>query len=125
MISAESRGSFSKLEKFLGAMQKFNIMSALHAAGKRGVQALSAASPVESGLTARSWYYEVSKKGSSYVISWCNSDIEDGFPVAVMIQYGHGTGTGGYIQGIDYINPALRPVFDQISSDVWKVVTSA
>lgn len=125
MISATSSGSFAKMEKFLKAMQKLNISAILEKAGRDGVQALSAATPVNSGLVARSWYYQVTRAGSTYTISWLNSDIENGFPVAIMLQYGHGTGTGGYIQGIDYINPAIRPIFDRIANEVWKAVTSA
>jgi hypothetical protein len=125
MISFTSSGSFAKTQKFLKAMQKLNINAILEKAGRDGVRALSAATPVNSGLVARSWYYEVSKQGTTYTISWRNSDIEDGFPVAIMLQYGHGTGTGGYIQGIDYINPAIRPIFDRIANEVWKAVTSA
>lgn len=125
MISASSSGSFAKTQKFLKAMQKLDISSILHKAGQEGVLALSNATPVNSGLVARSWYYEVSKTDKTYTISWRNSDIENGFPVAIMLQYGHGTGTGGYIQGIDYINPAIRPIFDRISNEVWKAVTSA
>ena len=125
MISATSSGSFAKMEKFLKAMMKLNIMDILNKAGRQGVQALASATPVNSGLAARSWGYEVEKRGSTYIIHWTNSDIENGFPVALMLQIGHGTGNGGYIQGIDYINPAIRPIFDRIANDVWKAVTSA
>lgn len=125
MISASSSGSFNNTQKFLKSMLKLNIAQILEAAGQAGVQALSSATPVDSGLVARSWYYKVEKKGGVYTITWFNSDIENGFPVAIMLQYGHGTGTGGYIQGIDYINPAIKPIFDRISNDVWKAVTSA
>lgn len=125
MLSITSSGSFAKTEKFLKSMQKMDILAILRQAGRDGVIALAAATPVDSGLVSRSWGFEVEKRGSSYFIFWTNSDIEDGFPVAIMIQTGHGTGTGGYVQGIDYINPALRPIFDRIANDVWKAVTSA
>ena len=125
MISATSSGSFAKTQKFLKAMQKLDISVILQKAGRDGVHALSAATPVNSGLVARSWYYEVSRAGSTYTISWRNSDVENGFPVALMIQYGYGTGNGGFVAGVDYINPALKPIFDEISDELWKAVTSA
>lgn len=125
MISLESKGSFKNAEAFLNYMKKDDIFAALDRYGKEGVAALSAATPVDSGLAASSWYYEVTKARGSYSIEWLNSDVENGFPVAIRLQYGYGTGTGGYVQGRDYINPALRPVFDRIANDVWKAVTSA
>jgi hypothetical protein len=125
VISFSSSGSFDKTEKFLRAMQKLDIGSILQAQGQKGVVALSKATPRESGIAANSWGYEVTKTSSSVTIGWTNSDVESGYPVAIMIQYGHGTGTGGYIHGIDYINPAMRPIFDEIAETVWKAVTSA
>jgi hypothetical protein len=89
------------------------------------VRALSSATPKDTGRAAISWTFEIKKSSSSIEIGWKNTDVEGGFPVALMIQYGHGTGTGGYISGRDYINPAMRPVFDQIAETVWKAVTSA
>lgn len=106
-------------------MTKMEIMSVLNTYGQKGVMALSAATPLDSGLAAYSWDYEVSASGGTYTITWTNSDVENGFPVAIMLQYGYGTGTGGYVQGRDYINPAIRPIFDEISEKVWKAVTSA
>lgn len=100
-------------------------MGVLHSYGKIGVSALAGATPSDTGRAAGSWGYEVKKVGGGYSITWTNSDVENGFPVAIMIQYGHGTGTGGYVAGIDYINPAMRPVFQQIADRVWKEVTSA
>lgn len=125
MISAEVSGSFNKTESFLRAMSKLDIMEILRLYGAAGAQALADATPVESGLAASSWGFEVTRKGSLYTISWTNSDVESGFPVAIMLQYGYATGTGGYVQGQDYINPALRPIFDEIADKVWKAVTSA
>jgi len=93
--------------------------------GEEGVYALANSTPSDSGLSADSWHYKVEKSGKSYSIAWYNSDVENGFPVAIMLQYGYGTGTGGYVQGQDYINPAIKPVFDKISNDVWKAVTAA
>lgn len=127
MISATSSGSFKKTESFLNRMLKLNetIMSVMHSCGREGVQALSNATPVQTGRTARSWDYKVIQKKGEYSIIWTNSDIEEGFPVAIMLQYGYATGTGGFVEGEDYINPALRPIFNKIRDRVWKAVTSA
>lgn len=125
MISYEVTGSTKRLESWLTAMTKLDIRGIMESCGQIGVSALASATPIESGLAAHSWGYEVSAKGGVYSITWTNSDNENGFPVAIMLQYGYGTGTGGYVQGRDYINPAIRPVFDKIADDVWKVVTSA
>lgn len=125
MFSIMSSGSFAKTQAFLNAMAKLNIRAILEAHAQEGVNALIAATPEDSGLAAHSWGYEITTSGGSYSITWTNSDIENGFPVAIMLQYGHGTGTGGYVQGRDYINPAIKPVFDRISEEVWRVVSSA
>lgn len=127
MISFTSSGSFKNTEKFLRAMTKLDsvIMAAMHAGGKEGVAALAAATPKESGRAATSWDYEIKKSGDVYILTWINNDVENGFPVALMLQYGHGTGTGGYVPGRDFINPAIRPIFDRIADKVWKAVTSA
>src|SRR3954453_17580518 len=100
MFSFTSRGSFNKTEAYLNRLLKMDISGVLRANAEKGVQALRAGTPVESGLAASSWGYEVSGGGGKYTISWTNNDIEGGFPVAIMLQYGHGTGTGGYVQGI-------------------------
>lgn len=121
-------GSFKNTEKFLKDMKDFNstIRRVLESEAKRGVEALIRATPVDSGIAASSWSYRIVQNGRRVAIIWTNSDLENGgFPVAVMIQYGYGTGTGGYVQGRDYINPAIRPVFDRIAQSVWKAVTSA
>jgi hypothetical protein len=125
LISADVTGSFKNTESFLKAMSKLDIMGILNSSGKEGVAALSSATPIETGRAATSWGYEVSRKGGVYTITWTNSDVENGFPVVIMLQYGHGTGTGGYVQGIDFINPAIKPIFDKIADRVWKAVTSA
>jgi hypothetical protein len=125
MISASSEGSFDKTEKFLRTMSASNIDAILKSEAQKGVAALSKATPQDSGRASISWGYTIEKTNSSVTITWTNSDVENGFPVALMIQYGHGTGTGGYVPGKDYINPAMRPVFDQIAETVWKAVTSA
>lgn len=125
MISFTSKGSFQKTEDFLTKMSKGEIFFVLAKYGQEGVNALASATPVRSGVAASSWSYEVVKKGTWYSIIWKNSDIENGFPVAIMLQYGYQTGTGGYVQGIDYINPVIQPIFDRISADVWKEVQRA
>lgn len=125
MISIESKGSFKNTEAFLNRMSKGDIFSALGQYGQEGVNALASATPVDSSKTASSWSYEVRKEGAKYSIIWSNDNIVDGQLIAILIQYGHGTGTGGYVQGRDYINPAIQPIFDRIANDIWKVVTSA
>jgi hypothetical protein len=119
------RGSFDKLESFLRSMQKIDILKAIELYAQDGVFALSAATPQDSGLAASSWGYEIDHRGTSGTITWTNSNVESGFPVVIMLQYGYATGTGGYVQGNDYINPAIRPIFDRIADGVWKVVTSS
>ncbi len=125
MISFVIGGSFKNMESFLRSVSKLDILSLLKASGQQGVNALSKATPIDTELTAHSWGFEVFGSGGKYTIVWTNSDVENGFPVAIMLQYGYGTGTGGYVQGYDYINPAIRPIFDQIADRVWKAVTSA
>lgn len=125
MLTFKVSGSFKKTESFLNSVSKINIAGILESSAREGVLALALATPSESGLAAASWAYEVSSGGGVYTIVWTNSDVENGFPVAIMLQYGYGTGTGGYVQGRDYINPAIRPVFDKIADKVWKAVTSA
>lgn len=119
------RGSLDKTEKFLQTLQKLDIMKIADRQAQLGVHALTAATPIDSGRTAHSWSYTIRQNGGGISITWHNTHIENGFPVAIMLQYGHGTGTGGYVQGRDFINPAIRPVFDQIAETVWKAVTSA
>ena len=121
----ESNGSFNKLENFLNKMSRGGIYTSLDAYAKEGVAALSKATPLETGETKNSWNYQIKQGKGSCTITWTNSHIEDGVPIAIILQYGHGTGTGGYVQGQDYINPAMRPVFDNIADNVWKAVTSA
>lgn len=125
MFSFSSHGSFSKTEAALRRMAKGDIFDALDQYAREGVAALANATPIDSGLTAASWDYEITRSGKSYSIIWTNSNTVDDLPIAIMLQYGHGTGTGGYVQGQDYINPAMRPIFDQIAAKVWKAVTSA
>lgn len=124
-VSLSSSGDFSKTEAWLRKLQKLDIASVAQAGAQRGVRALAAATPRDSARAATSWGSEVKRTPNSTTIIWTNSDIEDGFPVVIMLQYGHGTGTGGYVQGEDFINPAIRPIFDEIAQSVWKAVTSA
>jgi hypothetical protein len=125
VISIRSTGSFNKTESALKRMRKPDILSILQSGGREGVSALVQATPIDSGLTADSWDFVVSSDRGKYTITWTNNDVENGFPVAIMLQYGYGTGTGGYVQGRDYINPAIQPIFDSIANRVWKAVTSA
>ena len=118
-------GGFTKTERFLNRMKRREYLNVLDEFGRDGVQALRNATPVDSGATAEAWDYEIKRTRNYTEIVWTNSNINDGVPIAVILQYGHGTGTGGYVQGRDYINPAIRPVFDKIAEKAWKVVTSA
>jgi hypothetical protein len=126
MITISSSGSFKNTYKFLGFLHRREYIKNLKKFGERGVQALSEATPVRTGKTAASWGYEIDNKLNSIKITWTNSNLTtQNIPVAILIQYGHGTGAGVYVQGVDYINPALRPVFDEIGDEIWKEVTSA
>lgn len=124
-ISLTSSGDFSKTSAWLKKLAVLDIGAIANAGALRGVRALSAATPRESSRAAASWAAEVKRTKNSTTIIWTNSDIENGFPVVIMLQYGHGTGTGGYVQGRDFINPAIKPIFDEIAESVWKAVTSA
>jgi len=124
MISIESTGSFENTERFLRNASRTDIFRSLDKYGQEGVNALRAATPKDSAETANSWVYEILRDSKSYSIIWSNTHVESGRPIAILLQYGHATGTGGYVAGYDYINPALKPIFDRISSDVWKAVTS-
>ena len=125
MFSVSHKGSFKNLQSFLRIPLKAKVNEALHHYGREGVRALQSATPVDSGLTAASWGYEIGIEGGSYSIAWTNTHINKGVQIAIILQYGHGTGTGGYVQGRDYINPAIQPVFDKIAEKVWKAVESA
>lgn len=111
------------MERFLRSPSKRNADHILQKAGEDGVRALSAVTPIETGETARSWRYEVTRYHRGVKVTWYNDAGDDDFQRAIAIQYGHGTGTGGYVQGKDYINPAMKPVFDRISDEIRKVVT--
>lgn len=124
-VKFEVSGGFTKTERFLNRMKRREYLNVLDEFGRDGVQALRNATPVDSGATAEAWDYEIKRTRNYTEIVWTNSNINDGVPIAVILQYGHGTVTGGYVQGRDYINPAIRPVFDKIAEKAWKVVTSA
>jgi hypothetical protein len=124
-VNFEVSGGFTKTERFLNRMKRREYLNVLDEFGRDGVQALQNATPVDSGATAEAWDYGIKRARDYTEIVWTNSNINDGVPIAVILQYGHGTGTGGYVQGRDYINPAIRPIFDKIAEKAWKVVTSA
>lgn len=119
-ITFNHRGSFKNTERFLKKAQKADYWTRLERFGQEGVEALASATPVSSGETAKSWTYEIRKTADDCAIYWSNNNVEDGwFNVAIGLQYGHATGTGGWVEGLDYINPAIRPVFERIAEDVW------
>lgn len=124
MISVSSHGDFRKTTKFLELMKSGDIFDQLSSYGRRGVDALSSATPTDTGETAHSWDYELKQGKGFYSIHWFNTHVINGVNIAVIIQYGHGTGTGGWVEGRDYINPAMRPVFDKIVEDIWRQVTN-
>ena len=123
MISFRQKGDFSKLTSFLEKAKGAVHLSNLDKYGREGVAALASATPVDSGETANSWYYEIKNQNGSVTITFCNSHIHSGVPIAIILQYGHGTGTGGWVEGRDYINPAIQPIFDRIANDAWREVT--
>lgn len=122
MISFRHKGDFSKLTRFLERAKNGVRIGELDKYGRAGVAALASATPVDTGRTASSWYYEVENKNGIAKITFANSNVQNGVPIAIILQYGHGTGTGGWVQGRDYINPAIQPLFDQIANDAWREV---
>lgn len=122
MIRVKCTGGFTKTEKFLMGMSKLSVRSILEKYGKRGVDILRANTPVDSGKTASMWNYTIStgKKGSS--ITWTNSSTAGSVPIVILLQYGHSTGNGGYVSGVDFINPSLARIFDDMSNDIWREV---
>lgn len=125
MVIVKQKGDFSKTEKFLNSISKKLYYRNLQKYAEQGVAALASATPIDSGTTANSWNYEIRQTKNSVSIYWTNSNVNKDVPIAVIIQYGHGTRNGGYVQGRDYINPAMRPIFDKIAENVWKEVTSS
>ena len=125
-VKVGDKGDFKKTFKFLRAMKEKRFLKNLDKYGQMGVDALAAATPKRTGLTAESWTYDITDNGEQLIISWNNTNVQKGYyNVALMIQYGHGTGTGGWVEGVDYINPALKPVFDKIADAVWMEVKNS
>ena len=120
MIIFKHKGDFKNTERILKRVEKAEYLRSLDKYGREGVAALASATPVESGLTASSWGYEIRISGKRYSIAWTNSNVINGVPIAIVLQYGHGTRNGGFIQGRDYINPAIQPIFDRIANEVWR-----
>ena len=123
MIRLRSKGDFKKADKYFRNLIKASRVEILEKYGNKGVAALSSATPVESGLTASSWSYRIERSGSRAVIYFTNSNINKGVNIAIILQYGHGTGTGGWVEGRDYINPAIQPIFDELAEAAWREVT--
>lgn len=123
MISFRQKGDFSKLTSFLERAKETIKIGDLDKFGKQGVAALASATPKDSGETAQSWNYEIENKNGSVTISFNNSNIQNGVPIAIILQYGHGTRNGGWVEGRDYINPAVQPIFDKIADNAWREVT--
>ncbi len=124
MIKVSSKGNFNKIFKFLQRASTFDVTNLLDKYGRMGVQALRSATPVDTSKTSESWAYEIHGKKGDLEIVWTNTNINNGVPIAILIQYGHATRSGGFVQGIDFINPALRDVFEKYANEVWKEVTS-
>lgn len=124
MIKFTHKGDFSKTTRFLERAKNVVKLGELDKYGRAGVAALSSATPVDSGETASSWYYEIKRQNGRVSIIFKNSNVNQGVSIAIILQYGHATGTGGWVEGRDYINPAIQPIFDEIANNAWKEVTS-
>lgn len=123
LITFKHKGDFSNLTRFLERAKEVVHIGDLDKYGRAGVEALASATPVDSGETANSWYYEITNSNGSAKITFNNSNIQNGVPIAVILQYGHGTRNGGWVEGRDYINPAIQPIFDRIANNAWREVT--
>ena len=123
MISFRHKGDFSKTRRYLERVKSAVHLGLFDKYGREGVAALASATPVESGETANSWYYEIVHSRGTITIKFNNSHVNQGVPIAIILQYGHGTGTGGWVQGRDYINPAIQPIFNNLADDAWREVT--
>lgn len=123
MIGFRHKGDFSKTSKYLNGIRQRNFVNILEKYGREGVEALASATPVDTGLTAKSWDYKIEQKNGSISLVFTNSNIQNGIPIAIILQYGHGTRNGGWVQGRDYINPAIQPIFDNIVKQAWGEVT--
>lgn len=125
MIGFRHKGDFSKTTSFLKRMKENNFIKDLDKYGQKGVDALASATPVDTGLTASSWYYKIKREDGRVKLNFCNSNIQNGVPIAIILQYGHATRNGGWIEGRDYINPAIQPIFDEIANNAWREVTKS
>ena len=125
MITFRQKGDFSKFNKYLERVKRAAKMSILDKYGREGVAALASATPVDTGKTASSWYYRIDNKPGSISITFNNSNIQNGVPIAIILHYGHATGNGGWVEGRDYINKAIQPVFDKLANEAWREVTKA
>lgn len=123
MITFRQKGDFSKASRYLKRLKEAAKLGVLDKYGREGVAALASATPTETGLTASSWSYTIERQNGSVAIVFENSNINKGVSIAIILQYGHGTGTGGWVQGRDYINPAIQPIFDKMADEAWKEVT--
>ena len=123
MITFRMKGNFSKVSSYLERIREAIHLGILDKYGKMGVDALSAATPVDTGLTAASWSYTIQNDGDTASITWTNSNVNKGVNIALILQLGHGTGTGGWVEGRDYINPAIQPIFDMLAQEAWEEVT--
>ena len=123
MITFRHKGDFSKTTSFLERMKEFAHISDLDRYGREGVAALASATPVDTGLTASSWTYEIVRTKDSVSINFLNTNFQNGVPIALILQYGHGTRNGGWVEGRDYINPAIQPIFDKLANELWREVT--
>lgn len=123
VITFKHKGDFSKFTKYLERLKEVVHLGDLDKYGRRGVAALESATPIESGSTAKSWYYEIEHTKGSVKISFNNSNVQNGVPIAIILQYGHATRNGGWVEGRDYINPAIQPIFDEIVNNAWREVT--
>ena len=124
VITLVQKGNFKKTNSFIEKALEFVRLGELDKYGRQGVKALAEATPIDSGETSQSWYYKIERHKSSVSIVWCNSHVENGCNIEVILQYGHGTRNGGWVQGRDYINPAIQPLFDEIADKAWKEVSS-
>lgn len=124
-IKVRQKGDFRKLDRYLERLLEIIKLGKVDEYGRLGVEALSVYTPLDSGKTAASWSYEIVRSGDKLTLAWNNSNVNDGVNIAIILQLGHGTGTGGWVEGRDYINPAIQPVFDEIADSLWKEVTSA
>jgi hypothetical protein len=124
MIVFKHRGDFTNTKRFLSRAQRVNYLHILEEYAHKGILALAKATPVDTGLTSNSWDHEIRVSGSGFSISWTNSNVVSGVPIAIILQYGHGTRNGGYVQGRNYIKPAIRPILDKLANDLWREVSN-